>query len=169
MIDWEKLSKHVIGYRDSKGFAATTWDTAPARLNCLHSEIYELEEALASGTDWDVRHELADIVMYALTLMHDLSDQPSWSLRTSFHGGASKHGSPAELTSPLRKYARAAFEAWRKGQIKDVLINVEILIVAVVDMRVRVLGLPGDITVDVKSKIQASSDRPRCHNKDARS
>jgi hypothetical protein len=173
-IDWRALADTVIGYRNRKNFEPSTWDTAPIRLNCINAELFELEEALfvrdtdTKPGDWCVRYELADVVMYALTLLRDL-DAQNWAFRQSFHGGARRHATPSELTWPLRKYSRSAFEAWRRGQPKDVAVNLEILIVAVVDLRTRVLGLPGSIEADVYAKIAAAADRPARHGKDSRS
>jgi hypothetical protein len=169
-IDWRALASEVIAYRDSKRFAPSTWDTAPIRMNCINCEIYELEEALAphSTATISVRHELADIVMYALSLLHDLGAD-NWEFRKSFHGGARVHSTAADLTSPLRNYAKKTFEAWRRRNAKEVAVCLEILIVAAVDLRTRVLGLSGDIADDVRSKIVSSADRPPTHGKDARS
>jgi hypothetical protein len=173
-IDWRALADSAVGYRTRKRFEPATWDTAPIRLNCINSEIYELEEALeqrgssAAHSDWPVRYELADIAAYTLTVLRDLGAE-NWDFRQSFHGGSRRHATPAEITAPLRKYARAAFEFWRKQQPKELLVSLEILLVAVVDVRTRVLGLPGDLTGDVHAKFAASASRPARHGKDSRS
>ena len=173
-IDWRALADTVIGYRNRKGFEPSTWDTAPVRMNCINCEIYELEEALgarAAATPaawWPVRYECADIVMYSLTLLRDLG-ATDWEFRRSFHGGARAHASPAELTMPMRKYSRQAFEFWRKANPKELLISLEILVVSVVDLRTRVLVVPGTIETDVHAKIASSANRPAASTRRCRS
>lgn len=170
-VDWKALAADVISYRDAKGFAVTTWDDLPTRLCCLHSECRELEDALATSFSTAaraVRHECADIAMYALTILHDLG-APSWDLRQSYHQGASRFGSPAEFVAPLRKHVDDAFRAWRRGDQKDALICIELVLVALVDLKGRVLGHESSVAFDVRAKIAVSKDRPRTHGKDPRS
>lgn len=174
--DWRALADMAIAYRDSKAFQPTTWETAPIRLACIHSEIRELEDAIDDhgrcatfASNQSVRFELSDIVMYALTVLHDLG-HTNWYFRTSFHGGARRYASASELTRPLRKQADEAFCAWRKGSKSDLLISLEILCVVVVDLAVRVLGFSDDMASHVRAKIEHAASRPARHgNKDARS
>lgn len=177
--DWKALAARVIAYRDSKQFAPTMWGDLPTRLSCIHSEVRELEDALsalgeaaahrsAAYLEQVARHEVADIAMYSLSILHDMG-RDSWSFRTSYHGGAARFCSASEMTRPLRRHTDDAFRAWRKGDRKDAMVCIELVLVALMDLRVRVLGWRGDVAIDVLEKIAASADRPPAHGKDPRS
>ena len=168
----------VVAYRDSKGFAATTWDTLPVKLACIMCEIEELTEALEdyssnrqslrSGTR-EVHFEVADVAMYSLSILRDLFDG-QWTMRNVYHGGPRALAVPSELTKALRKETRGAFEQWRRGNFKDVMIHLELLIAALIDLRTRVIGLEGTLASDIDRKIEYAANRPPLHGgKDPRS
>lgn len=176
--DLEGVATRVIAYRNSKGFAATTWDTLPVKIACIFCEIEELAGALeAYSTNrispyslvLDVTRESADVAMYALSILRDLFDG-QWTLRDVYHGGPRALSTPSELTKALRLEARGAFEHWRKGERKDVMIRLELLLAALIDLRVRVLGLQRSLARDIEEKIEHAANRPYLHGgKDPRS
>lgn len=168
MSPYEAMATKAVEYRDAKGYAATTWDNLPIRLACILSEIEELTEALEDGNMSAVRMESADVAMYAFSCLRDLYDG-QWTMRDRYHGGPRIHAAPSELTKPLRREARGAFEAWRKGQHKDVMIRLELLLCALMDLRFRVLKLVS-LGCDISTKINMSASRPMLHGgKDPRS
>lgn len=174
----EDVAVKVIAYRDSKGFVATTWDTLPIKLGCVQCEIEELTGALEAysvnrqspyASLREVSLECADVAMYTLSILNDLYDG-QWTLRSVYHGGPRALTVPSELTKALRKEARGAFEHWRRGNRKDVMIHLELLLAALADLRVRVIGLRSTLAADIEEKIAASASRPVLHgNKDPRS
>lgn len=157
------LTADVILYREAKGFTPTTWETLPTRLCCLFAEIEELAEAMDSEAQVDIRYETADIAMYTLTILHDLYSDKPLTLRERYHSGAPLFSSSHEITAPLRREVRKAFECWRRGDRKEVMICMEILLCALIDVRLRVLGLPTNIGHDVRCKIASSLNRPKLH------
>jgi hypothetical protein len=163
--DWQRLAAESCHYRDTKGFKPVSMDTAPYRLMNIFCELEELVEELANDHDsaaWRVRFELSDVVRYCLTTLVDLGNT-NWTFRGRLHGGSRKHGSPEELTAPMRRHLRAAMEAWRRGRASDVLICLELVIVSACDLRDRVLSLPGSIETDVMASIAKSMARPHGH------
>lgn len=173
-----EIAPSVIGYRDSKGFAAATWEDLPTKIACIFCEIEELEAALDAyadnrgspyATGRSVWRETADVAMYALTILQDVYEG-EWTMREVYHGGPRALAAPAELTKPLRREARGAFEHWRKGEKKDVKIRLELLLAALIDMRGRVLGRSVSLAEDIAEKIAFAKDRPVLHGgKDPRS
>ncbi len=174
----EDVAVDIIGYRDSKGFHAATWDTLPIKLGCIYCEIEELSGALEAysanrqspyASLREVSLECADVAMYTLTILCDMFDR-QWTLRGCYHGGSRALSTPSELTKPLRAETRGAFEHWRKGNRKDVMIHLELLLAALVDLRVRVIGLRSTLAADIRGKIANSANRPVLHGgKDPRS
>lgn len=169
----EAVSLQVIAYRDSKGFHATTWDTLPVKLCCIKCEIDEIEDALDGySTHYgqrEVRFECADIAMYTLSILHDLYEG-QWTLRNRYHGGARVYSSSSEATRPLRREARRAFEQWRRGNRKDVMICLELVLCALEDLRTRVIRVTDTLAHDIEWKIENAANRPLLHGgKDPRS
>lgn len=153
------LIDQLLQYRASKGFSATTWEDYPTRVACLFAEIEELSSALHGGGM--VEHELADVAMYTLCMLHDLWPDVPINAR-AFHGNTVWHASPERLTAPLRTLAKSTFEAWRRDRKKDARISLEILLSAVDDLGQR-LRIPGSLSDAIRSKIAHASGRPPLH------
>ena len=143
---WEELTADIVSMRSTMGFNPVTMDNAGSKTMCLVAELFEVEQALhGSG---DVAEELADVAMYALAMIHDLGGGVL-TLRTA-RQGANPYQPPECFTALARKYAVEAFECWRRGKAKDVVISAEIVHLHVARMA---LGLRVDLKAEVGKKI----------------
>jgi len=174
----EQVAERVIAYRDSKGFSPVDWDVLPVKLACIFCEIEELTDALdhcsearvlKRAASIEVNRETADVAMYALSILKDMYDG-AWTMRSVYHGGPRSMSTPVELTKALRRETRGAFEHWRRGNRKDVMIHLELLLAALIDLRTRCLGIVTTLAADIDEKIAHAAGRPALHGgKDPRS
>lgn len=119
------LALRVIEIGDANGWRKTTMESLATRLCAMQSEMFEFEEALRC--DGESRLELADIAIYALRILEDFRPG-DWCLRTRVRPIPTRYDNPGNLTYPMRRYARSAFESWRRGNLKDALVCVELVL-----------------------------------------
>ena len=164
--EWASIASAGIAYRDSKGSAPATIETCIARLASLAVEVGELCDALRG--EGNLRHEIADVALYACTLLHDLGGLPA-SARVRYHGGPRARVSvcPDVAVAPLRRHVEQAIVAWQRGRERDVLIALELVLTALAHLRDNVIGLKGTLREDCLVKIDVMLSRPARHGKRA--
>lgn len=164
--DWYQLAIESVKYRDSKGFKSVNFESIPNRLMNIFCEIEELTDALYESQKLNnyeaVRSEISDIIRYSLAALYDLSNS-NWTFRHGLEKIPNRFSSPEILTAYIRRNLRSAFEAWRNNKPKDLKIYIELIIVATLDLRDRVLKLSDNITYDIDKNILDSVNRPELH------
>jgi hypothetical protein len=165
---YQSLAEQCVAYSREKGFAQTTFDTAPIRLYSMQREISELRDEIKAGNVRGQSLESADVAIYAVVVMADLGNT-CWTVRSRMHCGPPAICAPDEMVAPLRHYVDLAFEAWRLGNQGDVCLSLGMLIAQVVDVRVRCLRLANGLEEDCSYKLAIMKNRENCHGKDPRS
>jgi hypothetical protein len=164
------LTREALRYRESKQFVASTWDTLPYRLLRITNEIEELEDAIeasrAGGSRGHVRDELADCLLFTLTVLEDVFPG-QLTVRTRYHGGRRADSHAALLVKPLRNHVRQAGEAWARGDARDVQVALELLVAAAFDLHGR-LFRAWSLVEDAHHKLDVMNSRPLRHGKDPR-
>jgi len=154
---YKALMLRAVAMRKHVGFNPATWDNLGTKTACMWAETVELEIALVAGDQQEIAAELADIALYTLTSLGDLEEP--WCLR-SYMYKPGKFKSPGELTAPARFAVRAVFESWRRGQRKDTIISLELLLLRCIDLAAT---LDIDLEAAISAKIEFNLTRPTRH------
>lgn len=161
-MSYADIAQRCVEYSRRQGFSPTTMDTCATRLMSISREISEFRDAVRSGEVQAMSLESADIACYAVLVMHDLGARV-WTTRGRMHSGPPAMCSPAEMVDPLRVYVDHAFECWRVGDTKNVIIALDMLLAQLVDIRTRCLRLPNDLVTDMRLKLAWNSKREALH------
>lgn len=167
-MSYAAIAQQCVNYSRSKSFLPTTMDTCAIRLMCMSREISELRDAIAAGDMHAMAMESADVACYAVLVMADLGNT-SWQVRSKMHLGPPVFCGPDEMVAPLRKYVDKAFEDWRRGKQSYVIVDLELLVAQLVDVRTRCLKLPHSLQHDMQVKLALGAKREVCHGKNPHS
>lgn len=174
------VTSAALRYRDSKNFAACTWDTLPARMCSLQVEIGELAQAI-EVFDGDklkaraLRAEFADVTLYPLTMLYDLATW-EWSVRERYHGAPRNPSSALETVQPIRTHWDQCISAWQKDNRRDAVIALELILAAAAQASIRFFpqivepvrwSHYGPLAHACFEKLDAMADRPAQHGKRA--
>lgn len=124
--DYIELAREVIKYRDYNGFSPAHEHNFCAKLMGINAEVVELERELRKPNNFQsVRMETADVANYALATTYDL--RGTVTVRHTPVRLSELRG-PAEMCAPIRGYTAQAFEKWRRYNMKDAAMAVELVI-----------------------------------------
>lgn len=101
----------IIKVRDDNGWTPTTADELPKRLMAVVAELREFAEA---DTPAACEEELADVAIYLITMLHDLSHE--FDRATAERSVRTIHwrDSRVDLARRIERYIVMAWEHWRR-------------------------------------------------------
>jgi hypothetical protein len=155
---YKSLAEEAADVRDIIGFNPANMNNLGVKIACMYSELLELEEALLDDDPREYQLELADVAMYAMTALQDLSAD-TWCLRSPAHE-IGRYKTPADLTYPLRARIRTVFEYWRKGNTKDTVIALELVVKSCIELASK---LEFDLGMAISAKIKTNKARSVRH------
>lgn len=156
--DYIKLAQEVIRYRDHNGFSPATEANFCAKLMGINAEVYELYNELCNNNLHGIRMETADVANYVLATAYDL--RGTVTARYSPVRRAVLMQDPSALCEPFRQYTALAFEKWRRYDLKDAALCVELILL---ECQRLAATFNFSLTSAVREKLAYNYTRPRRH------
>lgn len=126
------LVERVVAERDRMEWNPTTSDNFGTRCMCIIAELTELVGAMGSRDRREIAHELADVTMYLVVMLHDLLDGEMYPLRAVYPREApSPFQTPHALIGPTQRAVVMAFEKWRRNNMGDAVMSLQIAMLEV--------------------------------------
>lgn len=123
-IHWlHELATEAHATAKDRGFEPPSWDNFHTKMAMVATEIVEVEEALGAlgaPSRESVGHELADVALRTLDILHCLAGPTGWDadyvekVLPPPRLGLGPFDTPGELTRPMRRYWREAVESVRR-------------------------------------------------------
>lgn len=158
------VAKWIDEVNEGNGFAPPTWDSLPAKVVFVVTELDEAMQAIDGSGDDPIEVELADTVIRLLSILNSVFGN-EWNDRTKTVLKIAPHNvyEPGEVL--LWKVVRPlcqAIEFWAKDNRRDALTSIELGLKETWSLAVRLGFNPG---ADIFAKVRKNMTRSKWHGK----